>query len=82
LKDVAKELDTNKRWVRVLRITNSGFVEFTFHVADEDLHTELIMPVAAFKEFCNNNNARVLTDTVAAMVGMERINFGLQERIR
>jgi phenol/toluene 2-monooxygenase (NADH) P0/A0 len=82
LKDSAEELDTNKRWVRISRITSRGFVEFTFHVADEDLCTELIMPMSAFREFCQNNNARVVTDTVAEMVGAERINRGLQERIR
>jgi phenol/toluene 2-monooxygenase (NADH) P0/A0 len=48
--------DTNKRWVNVLRRTENGFVEFEFFVSDVDLCIELILPEAAFKEFCLNNN--------------------------
>ena len=75
------KLDINKRWVRVSRVTAAGFVEFAFFVADKDLCTELILPMAAFKEFCRNNKVSVATDTLAAMVGAERIARGLQERI-
>jgi Phenol hydroxylase subunit len=48
--------DTNKRWINVLRRTENGFVEFEFFVSDADLCIELILPEAAFKEFCLNNN--------------------------
>ena len=49
-------MDTNKRWVNVLRKTENGFVEFEFFVSDVDLCIELILPEAAFKEFCFNNH--------------------------
>jgi phenol hydroxylase P0 protein len=49
-------MDTNKRWVNILRKTENGFVEFEFFVADVDLCIELILPEAAFKEFCLNNH--------------------------
>jgi phenol/toluene 2-monooxygenase (NADH) P0/A0 len=49
-------IDTNKRWVNVLNRTENGFVEFEFFVSDVDLCIELILPEAAFKEFCLNNN--------------------------
>jgi phenol/toluene 2-monooxygenase (NADH) P0/A0 len=49
-------MDTNKRWVNILRKTENGFVEFEFFVADADLCIELILPEAAFKEFCLNNH--------------------------
>jgi phenol/toluene 2-monooxygenase (NADH) P0/A0 len=49
-------MDTNKRWVNVTRKTENGFVEFEFFVADADLCIELILPEAAFKEFCLNNH--------------------------
>jgi phenol hydroxylase P0 protein len=48
-------MDTNKRWVNILRKTENGFIEFEFFVADADLCIELILPEAAFKEFCLNN---------------------------
>jgi phenol hydroxylase P0 protein len=51
-----KMTDTNKRWVNVLRKTENGFVEFEFFVSDADLCIELILPEAAFKEFCLNNH--------------------------
>jgi phenol/toluene 2-monooxygenase (NADH) P0/A0 len=51
-----KIMDTNKRWVNILRKTENGFVEFEFFVSDVDLCIELILPEAAFKEFCLNNN--------------------------
>lgn len=48
-------MDTNKRWVNILRKTENGFVEFEFFVSDADLCIELILPEPAFKEFCLNN---------------------------
>ena len=76
-----KTLDTNHRWVRISRITVAGFVEFAFFVADEDLCAELILPMAAFKEFCQANGVEVKADTLASMVGVERVARGLQERV-
>ena len=52
-------MDTNKRWVNVLRKTENGFVEFEFFISDVDLCIELILPEAAFKEFCLNNHILV-----------------------
>ena len=54
-----KKLDTNKRWVRVHNRTENGFVEFDFFVSDADLFVELILPEAAFAEFCANNKVIV-----------------------
>lgn len=76
------EFDSNKRWVRISRITTNGFVEFDFFVADEDLCAELILPISAFKEFCATNKVEIVADTLASMVGVERIARGLQVRIR
>lgn len=54
------EVNPNKRWVRVQRTTENGFVEFEFFVADKDLYVDLVLPAAAFKEFCSNNGVRFL----------------------
>jgi phenol hydroxylase P0 protein len=40
------------RYVRVRGLRAGGFVEFDFLVGDGDLAVELILPMAAFKEFC------------------------------
>jgi hypothetical protein len=58
--------DTNKRWVNVLRKTENGFVEFEFFVSDVDLCIELILPEAAFKEFCLNNHI-VVDETIISV---------------
>lgn len=49
------EANANKRWVRFLRETENGFVEFEFFVSDQDLFVELILPVPAFRDFCASN---------------------------
>ena len=54
-----EKIDANKRWVRVLNRTKNGFVEFEFFVSDADLFVELILPEAAFQEFCVNNKVIV-----------------------
>jgi phenol/toluene 2-monooxygenase (NADH) P0/A0 len=60
-------MDTNKRWVNILRKTENGFVEFEFFVSDADLCIELILPEAAFKEFCLNNNI-VVEETISGVI--------------
>lgn len=54
------EVNANNRWVRVQRETDTGFVEFEFFVADKDLYVDLILPAAAFREFCSINRVRFL----------------------
>lgn len=54
------EVNPNNRWVRVQRKTDNGFVEFEFFVADKDLYVDLVLPAAAFKEFCAINHVRFL----------------------
>jgi phenol hydroxylase P0 protein len=54
------EVNANNRWVRILRDIENRFVEFEFFVSDKDLCVELILPQAAFKEFCASNRVRFL----------------------
>ena len=54
------EVNANNRWVRVTKETENGFVEFQFFVADSDLCVELILPAAAFQEFCAINQVRFI----------------------
>ena len=46
--------------VRVTGIRHGKFVEFEFSLGDSDLSVELIMPFAAFDEFCRERGAVVL----------------------
>ena len=56
------EVNANNRWVRVLRETGNGFVEFEFFISDADLYVELILPALAFKEFCESNRVRFIDE--------------------
>lgn len=52
--------DTEKRFVRLKRIRDDGFVEFSFEIGDPGLALELIMPANAFRAFCRANSVAVL----------------------
>jgi phenol/toluene 2-monooxygenase (NADH) P0/A0 len=53
--------DLRARYVRYHRLTEQGFVEFAFGVGSPDLMTELVMPLAAYREFCRVNQVVYLT---------------------
>lgn len=53
--------DSRARYVRYHRLTEQGFVEFAFGVGSPDLMTELVMPLAAYREFCKVNQVVYLT---------------------
>jgi len=42
-------------FVRLRKVRGDGFVEFDFAIGEPDLSVELILPVAAFHEFCRTN---------------------------
>lgn len=43
-------------FVRLRKIRGDGFVEFDFAIGEPDLSVELILPSAAFHEFCRANH--------------------------
>ena len=49
-----------RKFVRVTGSRLGKYVEFEFSVNDADLTVELILPFAAFDEFCRLQNATVL----------------------
>ena len=44
----------------VTGITPAPVVEFTFVYGDPDLSVELVLPLAAFREFCSENGAIIV----------------------
>lgn len=59
------EMNIDARWVRVTG-TRGQFVTFNFTIADPTLVVELILPVAAFAEFCAANKAQLTIEPQAA----------------
>jgi phenol hydroxylase P0 protein len=51
----AEDFDPRRKFVRVVELRADGFVEFDFAIGEPELFVELIMPAAAFDEFCASN---------------------------
>lgn len=51
-----------KRFVRLTGKRDDGFVEFEFAIGDPELCVELIMPPAAYEEFCRQQKVVHLDD--------------------
>ncbi|KAB7627381.1 phenol hydroxylase subunit [Alkalilimnicola sp. S0819] len=64
--------DQQQRYVRVTDRRLDGFVEFDFSVGDPELYVELILPQAAFQEFCRANRVEHLSEAAAQRVDMDR----------
>lgn len=69
----ARGLDISRRWAHVTG-TTGRFIQFNFTVADPDLTVELVMPYAAFNEFCITNEASRTVDP-NAKTAFERLKW-------
>jgi phenol hydroxylase P0 protein len=56
----ASGFDATRRYVRVCERRPDGFIEFEFAIGDPALCVELMLPEAAFHEFCLANEVIVL----------------------
>ena len=63
-----KDFDPTRKFVRVLATLPNGLIEFEFAVGEPELAVELVMPKAAFDEFCANNQVEFIANPVAAPV--------------
>lgn len=52
--------DATRRYVRVCHERADGFVEFEFAIGEPALFVELMLPAAAFHEFCLANSVILL----------------------
>lgn len=52
--------DPTRRYVRVCELRPDGFIEFEFAIGDPEMCVELMLPEAAFHEFCLANAVIVL----------------------
>lgn len=74
--------DKAVRYVRVTDRNHRGNVEFQFSIGDPSLYLEMILPPAAFDEFCDEHQVRMLTDEQGARVDANerRWRFGDDEQ--
>jgi phenol hydroxylase P0 protein len=76
-----------QKFVRVTGARLGKYVEFEFSVNDADLTVELILPFAAFDEFCRLQNATVLPSDPSAAAHLEQLAWrsrqpGLLRRVK
>jgi phenol hydroxylase P0 protein len=55
------KFDPSLRFVRLRHVRTDGFVEFEFAIGEPELFVELVLPVAAFHEFCRANHVIQIT---------------------
>ena len=63
--------DVTRKYVRVLGSLPSGLVEFEFAVGEPELAVELVMPKAAFDEFCASNQVEFISASPPAPANAE-----------
>jgi phenol hydroxylase P0 protein len=55
------KFDVTRKFVRVMGTLPNGMIEFEFAVGDPDVCAELVMPKAAFDEFCAANQVELIS---------------------
>ncbi len=63
------------RHVRVTSEARAGFVEFQFSIGDPTLYLEMILPTAAYAEFCATNEVVHLDENQGRMVDADRAKW-------
>jgi phenol hydroxylase P0 protein len=56
--------DPSRKYVRVTDLRRDGFVEFEFAIGEPELLVEMILPTAAFDEFCTLNEVSFIDDNL------------------
>ncbi len=60
-------------FVRVLGTRSGRFVEFEFGIGSDELKVELILPLQAFREFCEARNAEILPPAENVATELDRL---------
>ena len=71
--------DPNRKFVHVVELRADGFVEFEFAIGEPELFVEMILPAAAFDEFCALNKVTFLDQATQIKVGTEDWNWTLRD---
>jgi len=60
------EFDPARRFVRIMKESDTGMVEFAFAIGEPDISVELILPRPAFDEFCQAQQPEFLPPRTGA----------------
>lgn len=78
---VTSAFDATRRYVRVCNQRADGFIEFEFAIGDPALCVELMLPEAAFHEFCLANEVIVLEPVQSDEGWVARLNEASRQDI-
>ena len=67
--------DPAKRFVRLKQVRGDGFVEFEFAIGDPDLAVDLILPAEAYRTFCRDNHAVLISPLQGAAIDQARLRW-------
>ncbi len=67
--------DDAPRFVRVTERNERGWVHFDFAVGTPDMFVELVLPEAAFEQFCEVNNVTHMTEEQSQLVDEEVVRW-------
>ena len=68
-----------KKFVRVTGVRSGRYVEFEFSVNDADLTVDLILPFAAFEEFCTLQEAVRLPPAAGVAGELEKLAWRVRQ---
>ena len=56
-------VDVNRKYVRVVERRPDGMVEFEFSISDPSIYVEMLLPEAAYEDFCRTNRVILIEGT-------------------
>lgn len=71
-------VDVNRKYVRLVERRPDGLVEFEFSISDPALFVEMLLPEAAYEEFCLTNRV-ILLEGERPEEGEDDFNWSLRE---
>ena len=71
----APRFDPTTRFVRLKQVRSDGFVECEFAIGDPDLAVELILPANAYRDFCRDQQAVVISPLQGAAIDDARLRW-------
>jgi len=61
MKDLSKpSVDMDRKYVRLVERRGDGMVEFEFSISDPSIYVEMLLPEAAYEDFCRSNRVILL----------------------
>ena len=71
-------VDVSRKYVRLVERRPDGLVEFEFSISDPALFVEMLLPEAAYEEFCLTNRV-ILLEGERPEEGKDDFNWSLRE---